>query len=232
MKFTLFLLLAVVINGVLFYLMQAMVTGHQYRFNDLKTAQVIDFVRMPDQTEQLPARRLRNPPPEPKPQPVAARQQSDLPKSGGATVRSIPLPLPALKVDVPLSSGFNLAAGPYLPSVLVEGDHPDPGNVPGGKSPGLSGYIMASELIPIVQAQPLYPEIAKIRRAEGYVLVEFTVTPEGRVKHPRIIEAKPANIFDRAVMRAVLSWRFQPRMQEGRPIAVRARQQLDFELTR
>ena len=232
MKFTLFLLLAIVINAVLFYLMQAMITGHQYRFDDLKTAQVFDFVRIPDQTEQLPVRSRRNPPLAPKPQRIMARQQSNLPKSGGATVRSIPLPLPAVKVDIPMSASINLAAGPYLPSVLVEGDSPSPGNIPGGKRVGFPGYIMASELIPIAQAQPNYPEKAKYRRTEGYVLVEFTVTPEGRVRDVKIIDTKPANIFNRAVMRAVSSWRFQPRMRDGNPIAVRARQQLDFKLMR
>lgn len=230
MKFPLIFLLALVINGVLFYLMQAMITGQKYRFNDLKIAQVIDFVRMPDQTKPLPTRSLRSPPPEPRPQPIAAHQQSSLPRKGGATVRSIPLPLPALKVDIPLSSNLDLAADPYLPSVMVEGENPSPGNIPGDENFGLLGTIMASELVAIAKASPFYPRVARSRRIEGYVLIDFTVTREGRVKDAKIIKSKPANIFDNAAMRAVLSWRFQPRMRNGRAIEVRAQQQLDFKL--
>jgi protein TonB len=64
------------------------------------------------------------------------------------------------------------------------------------------------------------------------VLVEFTVTESGEVQDPVIIEANPPGVFDQTVLETVRRWRFRPKEQNGKPIAVRARQPLEFKLRR
>lgn len=59
-------------------------------------------------------------------------------------------------------------------------------------------------------AAPEYPRGAERRELEGYVVVRYTVSPEGRVDSPEIVEAEPAGVFDRAVLRALEDWRYAP----------------------
>lgn len=71
-------------------------------------------------------------------------------------------------------------------------------------------------------AQPLFiiePDLSPdIRQVNGTVLIEFTVTAEGRVLDPRIIESNPLKIFDQAVLDISSTWRFLPRTMEGKKI--------------
>ena len=90
---------------------------------------------------------------------------------------------------------------------------------------------MADELTAISRIQPNYPDRLRFRRVEGEVLIEFTVTTEGTVTDPVIINSKPSGAFDRSALRAVRRWRFQPRRDEqGNPVPVRARQVFAFTL--
>ncbi|MDZ7669784.1 MAG: energy transducer TonB [Gammaproteobacteria bacterium] len=65
--------------------------------------------------------------------------------------------------------------------------------------------------------RPSIPGGAQTRGIEGYVLLEYTVTKDGKVENPRVIEAKPPGIFDRAAFNAVLSWRYLPRIENLEP---------------
>lgn len=100
----------------------------------------------------------------------------------------------------------------------------------------VSGINVASfssdgEYLPIVRVEPIYPTRAASRGIEGYVIVEFTVTANGSVRDPIIVEAQPSSIFDRAAERAVLKWKFKPRVVDGTPVEVPGVQtQLTFKL--
>lgn len=63
---------------------------------------------------------------------------------------------------------------------------------------------------PISRNQPIYPRRALDMRIEGYVIVKYDITSEGRVENIRIIETKPNNIFNRAVIQAMKQWKYQP----------------------
>ena len=87
------------------------------------------------------------------------------------------------------------------------------------------------EYLPIVQVAPSYPRRAQQRGTEGYVLLEFTVTAQGRVADPRVIESEPSDVFDRAALDAVKRYRYEPRVQDGEPVAVEGVQHLiTFEI--
>jgi protein TonB len=83
---------------------------------------------------------------------------------------------------------------------------------------------------PLVQLKPLYPANARMRRIEGSVKVEFTVTADGHTESIVIISAAPSGIFNRAAMRAIERWRFSPGRLDGKSVAVRVRQNIRFEI--
>ncbi|MBR9907732.1 MAG: energy transducer TonB [Gammaproteobacteria bacterium] len=76
------------------------------------------------------------------------------------------------------------------------------------------------EYIPIVKVQAVYPRRALQRGIEGYVVVGFTVTKQGTVRDPYVIEAQPESIFDQAAMDAVLKFKYKPRVVNGEPVEV------------
>lgn len=76
------------------------------------------------------------------------------------------------------------------------------------------------EYLPIVKVAPMYPARAQSRGIEGWVLLQFTVTETGTVRDPQVIEAEPEGIFDDAAKKAVLKFKYKPRVENGKPIAV------------
>lgn len=206
------LTIAVLINAMLFTIMQSMVTPKGLGSNSRNDAQVIDFVRLDVLTKPEPERKRARPPQKPAPQ---RTEKAFKPLPSLADISHLPLPVSRVKLDLPL----DLGAGPYLGEVLAE--------IP-SEAPDL---LLASELTPVVQIPPQYPLHAKRRHLEGYVDVEFTVDREGRVADPKILAADPPNVFERAVLQALRHWRFEPRLVDGLAVVVRAKQRIDFNLS-
>jgi protein TonB len=85
-----------------------------------------------------------------------------------------------------------------------------------------SGFQMSNdgEYLPIVKVRPIYPNSALSRGIEGYVIVEFTVTRTGTTKDAKIVEGKPANVFNRAALQAAGKFKYKPRVIDGVAIEV------------
>lgn len=95
----------------------------------------------------------------------------------------------------------------------------------------MSGNIqIARELQPLVRIPAEYPMNALAKRQEGFVELRFTVTEAGTVEDPEVIRAFPEGVFERAALRAVRKWKYQPQMVEGRPRAVITYTRVRFEL--
>ncbi len=63
------------------------------------------------------------------------------------------------------------------------------------------------------------------------MLLQFTVTQTGAVRDPVVLEAEPPGIFDEAAKRAVVKFKYKPRVENGRPIEVPGVQHLiTFEI--
>lgn len=71
------------------------------------------------------------------------------------------------------------------------------------------------EYLPIVKVSPVYPRRALQRGIEGFVIVEFTVTKQGTVKNPIVVEANPEGIFEQAAMDAAMKFKYKPRVVNG-----------------
>ncbi len=87
------------------------------------------------------------------------------------------------------------------------------------------------EYLPIVKVAPVYPRRALSRGIEGWVLLKFTVTENGSVVNPEVVDAEPAGVFDRAAMAAVERFKYKPRVVNGQPQSVEGVEHLiTFEL--
>jgi protein TonB len=96
---------------------------------------------------------------------------------------------------------------------------------------GLIGSGGDGDFLPIVKVSPQYPRRALQKGIEGHVTVEFTVTALGTVIDPKVIDANPPNIFNRAAMNAVKRFKYKPKIMEGKAQAVTGvRNIIRFEL--
>jgi protein TonB len=71
------------------------------------------------------------------------------------------------------------------------------------------------DVIPLVRIAPDYPPRALSRGLEGWVQVQFTITPTGTVRDPIVVNAEPKNIFDDAALKAIARWRYNPKVEGG-----------------
>jgi len=72
------------------------------------------------------------------------------------------------------------------------------------------------ELIHRVEA--IYPELARRARVSGAVKLRITVTEKGAVEDIRVMDGNP--LLNGAAVEAVSQWRYNPAIQDGKPIAV------------
>jgi TonB family protein len=75
---------------------------------------------------------------------------------------------------------------------------------------------------PLVAIAPQYPESAAREGIQGWCLVSFTVNELGNVEADTItiVNAEPAITFDRSSIRAAARFKFQPRVVDGKGVAV------------
>jgi periplasmic protein TonB len=71
------------------------------------------------------------------------------------------------------------------------------------------------DVIPLVRINPDYPPRALSRGLEGWVQVQFTITPTGTVADAKVVNAEPKNIFDDAALKAISRWRYNPKVEGG-----------------
>ena len=79
--------------------------------------------------------------------------------------------------------------------------------------------IAEGDYLPIVRVAPVYPARALSRGLEGYVDMSFTVTETGTVEEPVVIFST-SSLFERAAIRAVLKFKYKPRVVDGVPVEV------------
>lgn len=82
----------------------------------------------------------------------------------------------------------------------------------------------------VKRVNPNYPPQALRSRTEGWVELSFTITTNGDVEGVEVVDSQPRRIFDRDAMRALSQWKFSPRIENGKPVAAKARQRLTFSL--
>lgn len=85
-----------------------------------------------------------------------------------------------------------------------------PPDLPAQSEPPARSVVQAAELRRTRQVAPTYPQRAAMSGIEGWVDIEFTITPEGVPTDLEVLDAKPRNTFNQAALRALSQWRFEP----------------------
>jgi protein TonB len=70
----------------------------------------------------------------------------------------------------------------------------------------------------ILDARPVYPEVAQKARVQGVVICEVLVRPDGSVADARVLRSIP--LLDQAAFNAVLQWVFTPTLLNGNAVPV------------
>jgi len=87
------------------------------------------------------------------------------------------------------------------------------------------------DVMPLVRINPEYPRREAARGIEGWVQLEFNITPAGTVDGARVIDADPKNAFDQAALKAIARWKYNPKIVDGKAVERRGIQVvLRFEL--
>jgi protein TonB len=186
------------VASVLFALMHALI-GRRAELGEAQRAIKIEFSRLVRDSAVEP----RKPP---KPKRETPKQQEAAP---GLEVAKTLDPNEAVAALVPdIDPGLALGDG----ARLGEGGG-------GGGGGGEAGGTGDRDVLPLVRIDPEYPPRAQQQGVEGYVIVEFTISPSGTVQDLRVVESKPAYVFDQAVLAAVRRWRYNPRTVNGVAVA-------------
>ena len=198
-------ILAMGITFGLFLFMQQLISSGSDDRAELDAIAGIHFgpVEIPDEIATR-SRQIPKKPPPPKNPPPPPRMQI---AKADQSVQDMPrMDIPQL--DVPMVGGEGMFIGNFQQvDKTAEGD-----------------------IIPVVVIRPMYPREAAIDGIEGWVKLEFTITATGSVEDPKVVDANPARIFNREAIRAILKWKFKPRVVDGVAVDRRATQIIDFNL--
>jgi protein TonB len=204
MRFLVAIVSRVVMALLLFLLMDALIGGRSGFERPEDTGRVVDFVRVrADEIVQTRERQVPKKPPPPDKPPPPPQLQTQAPQQQVKQVLDIETP--------DISVGFT--GGPVVAAGWQAGDNMGDGDI-----------------IPIVRIEPSYPRDAALKGIEGYVKVMLTILPDGSVGEARVIEANPPRIFNREAIRAVLRWKFKPRIVDGQAVSREAEQTIEFNL--
>jgi protein TonB len=210
---------ALLVTTSLFTLMQTMISGTPQENKIKNETQIIDFVRLakPEQVETkkrvLPQR------PEPSNEPELKTPEVD---TTNAPMETPNIAFP--QIELPIRIGGT-------PLVLPKASG-KPSGIP-SSARGISGrsigsFSQSSEVIPLVRIQPRYPPRAARSRLAGTVVVQFKINPDGTVASPRVVKSEPPNVFDDAAIKAILRWKFKPKIVNGKAVSQYASQEFKF----
>jgi len=86
---------------------------------------------------------------------------------------------------------------------------------------GFSLGVGEGDYLPIVKVAPIYPQRALSRGIEGYCVVQYTVTRQGRIRDPVVIEDQCTNsMFHHSSLQAALKFKYKPRVIDGQAVEV------------
>lgn len=84
--------------------------------------------------------------------------------------------------------------------------------------PNLGAAVSDSDPVPVVRVNPQYPPRAAERGTEGWVELRFSISASGTVQDAEVTKSHPGHVFDRAALRAVRRWKYNPKIKDGNPV--------------
>jgi protein TonB len=179
------------------------------------------------------------PPPPPPPPPPPAPKAATAPK-----VEPRPVPQEAPKFTAPVEVPDQVKPEEGI-DLGVEGGVPGgvEGGVPGGVVGGVVGGLpdappptqavrvggQIKEPKKLKDVKPVYPDIAKQARVQGVVILECTISPQGKVTNVTVLRGIP--LLDAAAIEAVKQWVYTPTLLNGVPVPVIMTVTVNFRLS-
>ncbi len=193
---------------LLFYLMQSLISGGKDLKKPDATENFIEFVRLKRPTNLETKKRELPKKPEVKDEEMP-KQNVNVAKNEHKPSRP-ELKFETPKLDIPLAPG-------------------DGGMAMSGAGGGASAN---SDEVPLVRVEPQFPQEAAMKGiSKGWVRLVVDIGTDGSVSQAHVIEARPRNIFEQAAVKAVLKWKYRPKMIEGKAVVRKGiKIQLDFEM--
>ena len=146
-------------------------------------------------------------PPPPEPEQKTQEEPTEEPSMEPLALSASPTPkpTPAQSLDIPT---LELSAGDI--HIAAAGDSWSPPMGGGGTEvivggADAQGYI---EVVPFDTRRPNVPEVAWQNKIDGWVLVAFSVTANGRTRDVRVLDASPRGVFEEKVIAAVNDWTY------------------------
>ena len=104
---------------------------------------------------------------------------------------------------------------------------------PPPSGPLLAGVNNVSNPVRIEESyiKPEYPELARVARVNGQVILQAIVRKDGSVGEVSVIRVNRPNLgFEEKAISAVQQWQYEPALQNGRPVEVYFTVVVDFSL--
>ena len=95
----------------------------------------------------------------------------------------------------------------------------------------LANIVAAGELTLVKSVKPKYPPSAELRKVQGWVELDFTVSESGAVKDIAVRAASAPGVFEDAAISALSQWRYKPVIRDAKAVAQRARIRIRFALS-
>lgn len=128
----------------------------------------------------------------------------------------LPLPIPCV-INCDATNQFS--EPPRIPE-------PPSNSVPKPELRRVGGNIKAP--IKVKDFLPIYPEIPRVARLEGSVVLEFIIGMDGKVSNIRVVKSAP--LFDQSAKEAVQRWEFLPTRLNGEVVPVLMTVTVNFSL--
>ena len=84
--------------------------------------------------------------------------------------------------------------------------------------PSIGAVASDRDIVPVVRVSPQYPPRAAERGTEGCVELRFGISTAGTVQDAEVTNSHPGTVFDRAALRAVRKWKYNPKIENGEPV--------------
>jgi protein TonB len=173
------------------------------------------------------------PPPPPPPAAKATIQPKVQPKVMDEAPRfTAPIETPD---EIKPEEGLDLGVEGGVPGGVEGGV---PGGVVGGVVGGLPDAPPPQQAVRVggnikepkqlKRVQPVYPDIAKQARVQGVVILECTISPQGKVTDVKVLRGIP--LLDESAKEAVKQWVYTPTLLNGVPVPVIMTVTVNFKL--
>jgi protein TonB len=171
------------------------------------------------------------PPPPPAPRPANAPKIIPKPVVENTFVAPIEVPeeiTPEESIDMGVEGGAGGVEG-GVPGGVVGGIV---GGLPDAPPPPVQAVRVGGQIKEpkkLKNVNPVYPDIAKQARVQGIVILECTISPQGKVSDVKVLRGLP--LLNDAAIDAVKQWVYTPTLLNGVPVPVIMTVTVNFKLS-